>query len=87
MAVDAFTDCIGCMVAGPGEPIAGILENIIFDATDRPETPAALMAVSGRRVSSTDAALYNGALAHAVDYDDVTHPAYAHPEHASFPQS
>jgi 2-methylcitrate dehydratase PrpD len=26
-----------------------------------------------------DAALYNGALAHAIDYDDVTHPAYAHP--------
>ena len=79
MAVDAFTDCLGCMVAGAGEPIAGMLENIIFDATDRPETPAALMAVSGRRVSPPDAALYNGALAHAIDYDGVTHPAYAHP--------
>ena len=51
MAGDAFPDCLGCMVAGAGEPIAGMLENIIFYATDRPETSAAPMAVSGRRVS------------------------------------
>ena len=79
MAVDAITDCLGCMVAGAGEPVAEMLGRIVGEATDRPGFPASPLAVSGRRASPHDAALYNGTLAHAIDYDDVTHPAYAHP--------
>lgn len=79
MAVDAITDCLGCMVAGAGEPVAGMLGRIVGDASDRSGFQAAPLAVSGRRASPHDAALYNGTLAHAIDYDDVTHPAYAHP--------
>ncbi|MEL0021489.1 MAG: MmgE/PrpD family protein, partial [Rickettsiales bacterium] len=79
MAVDAITDCLGCMIAGAGEPIAGMLGRIVFDAAARPGTPTAPLAATGRQASPQDSALYNGALAHAIDYDDVTHPAYAHP--------
>ena len=76
MAVDAITDLLGCMVAGAGEPLAEMLSRIVFDA---PAEHGAPLAVSGRIASPHDSALYNGALAHAIDYDDVTHPAYAHP--------
>lgn len=75
MAVDAITDCLGCMVAGAGEPVAGMLGNVVADAGNS----KAPLAASGRKASPHDSALYNGTLAHAIDYDDVTHPAYAHP--------
>jgi len=75
MAVDAITDLLGCMIAGAGEPLAKMLDTIVFDISSDRGVP---LAASGRMVSPHDSALYNGALAHAIDYDDVTHPAYAH---------
>ncbi len=78
MAIDAITDLLGCMIAGAGEPIAAKLNNIVGDAADRAGFPATPLVVSGRKAAPQDAALYNGTLAHAIDYDDVTHPAYAH---------
>lgn len=74
MAVDAITDLIGCMIAGAGEPLAGMLGRIVHDAPE-----GVPLVANGRTASPHDSALYNGALAHAIDYDDVTHPAYAHP--------
>ena len=76
MATDAITDLLGCMIAGGGEPLSEMLGEIVFDV---PVSQGAPLAVSGRSASPHDSALYNGALAHAIDYDDVTHPAYAHP--------
>jgi 2-methylcitrate dehydratase PrpD len=76
MATDAITDLLGCMIAGGGEPLAEMLSGIIFDV---PTNHGAPLAATGRTSSPHDSALYNGALAHAIDYDDVTHPAYAHP--------
>ena len=76
MAIDATTDLLGCMVAGAGEHLASMLDALVFDV---PADQGAPLAVSGRFASPQDSALYNGALAHAIDYDDVTHPAYAHP--------
>lgn len=73
MATDAITDLLGCMIAGAGEPLADMLRGIVFDAPG-----GAPLAVTDRTASPQDSALYNGALAHAIDYDDVTHPAYAH---------
>ena len=78
MAVDAITDLLGCMIAGAGEPVAAKLNRIIGEATDRPGIPAVPLAVSKRKATPHDSALFNGTLAHAIDYDDVTHPAYAH---------
>jgi 2-methylcitrate dehydratase PrpD len=76
MATDAITDLLGCMIAGCNEPLARMLSEIVFDV---PTDHGAPLATTGRTGSPHDSALYNGALAHAIDYDDVTHPAYAHP--------
>ena len=76
MATDAITDLLGCMIAGGNEPLARMLSEIVFDV---PTDHGAPLATTGRTGSPHDSALYNGALAHAIDYDDVTHPAYAHP--------
>jgi 2-methylcitrate dehydratase PrpD len=38
-----------------------------------------LLIGTGRYGSPADAALFNGTVAHALDYDDTNHPAYAHP--------
>jgi 2-methylcitrate dehydratase PrpD len=75
-AVDAITDCVGCMLAGAGEPLAASLSRAIRTAGG---SGSAVLAGQGACSSAIDAALFNGALAHALDYDDTNHPAYAHP--------
>lgn len=75
-AVDAITDCVGCMLAGAGEPLAGSLSRALRAAGS---SGSAVLAGQGAGTSPIDAALFNGALAHALDYDDTNHPAYAHP--------
>lgn len=75
-AVDAITDCVGCMLAGASEPLAGSLSRALR-ALGGPG--AAVLAGQRAGGSPVDAALFNGALAHALDYDDTNHPAYAHP--------
>ena len=79
MAVDAITDCIGCIIAGAGEPVAQKLGRIVADAPDDAGGRFVPLIGTGRFAAPHDSALYNGTLAHAIDYDDVTHPAYAHP--------
>ena len=78
-AADAMLDCIGCMLAGSGEELGGILRRVLaVHAHASPQAPAALVG-SDAYASAPDAALFNGAIAHALDYDDTNHPAYAHP--------
>jgi 2-methylcitrate dehydratase PrpD len=77
-AVDAITDCIGCMAAGRAEPLAGKLLEALPNSGGG-ASGAAAMAFSDRRAQPYEAAMYNGAIAHALDYDDSSHPAYAHP--------
>jgi 2-methylcitrate dehydratase PrpD len=79
MAVDAITDCIGCMIAGAAEPVAVRLLDAVGAAPPDGNRPAGPLVGTGQRAAAHDSALYNGTLAHAIDYDDVTHPAYAHP--------
>ena len=78
-ARDAIVDVVGCMIAGSREAIAGpLLRTLpVFDAAG-PHAPALLLGTR-RHAPEADAALCNGALAHALDYDDTNHPAYAHP--------
>lgn len=78
-ARDAILDCIGCMLAGSREALAPRLLRVLpcFDAPTS-QAPSALLGTS-RHASPADAALYNGTIAHALDYDDTNHPAYAHP--------
>jgi 2-methylcitrate dehydratase PrpD len=74
MAVDAITDGIGCMIAGAAEPLVQPLLSIV---RAMPAGEAGLVGL-GLRATPSDAALFNGTLAHALDYDDTNHPGYAH---------
>jgi 2-methylcitrate dehydratase PrpD len=78
-ARDAILDCVGCMLAGSREDLAPSLLRVlpVFDKLSA-QAPAALLG-TGLYASPQDAALYNGSIAHALDYDDTNHPAYAHP--------
>ena len=72
----AITDCLGCALAGSREPLADVLCDYV---TGLGGTPSAT--VIGRRfkTSSLEAALVNGAMSHALDYDDVTYITKTHP--------
>ena len=76
-SVDAMIDCLGCAFAGSREPIARIMRAAL---TTLPAGYGKAAPLLGARdyASPPDAALYNGTLAHALDFDDVTHPAIAH---------
>ena len=79
MAVDAITDCVGCIIAGAGEPVAEKLAKVLGGTPASDGARRVPLIGTGCLAAPHDAALYNGTLAHAIDYDDVTHPAYAHP--------
>ncbi len=79
MVVDAITDCLGCMIAGAYEPVSQKLGRVVGHMPDRGDRTAIPLIGTGGFATPHDSALYNGTLAHAIDYDDVTHPAYAHP--------
>ena len=78
----AITDCLGCTLAGSIEPLADVLCNYIADLGGKPAAT-----VIGRRfkTSSLEAALVNGAMSHALDYDDVTFITKTHPSAALIP--
>lgn len=80
-AVDALTDCIACAIAGATQPLARSVLQTIYTAR---ECPGVLIGAAAR-ASAPDAALYNGAVAHALDYDDISHPAYSHPSAVLLP--
>ncbi len=78
-AVDAMTDCIGCMFAGSREALAEPLLKVLPTTDGISNLFQSLLIGTSRYGSPADAALFNGAVAHALDYDDTNHPAYAHP--------
>jgi 2-methylcitrate dehydratase PrpD len=80
-AVDALTDCVACALAGATQPLARSVLQTIYTA---PECPGVLIGAA-QRAPAPDAALYNGAIAHALDYDDISHPAYSHPSAVLLP--
>lgn len=77
-ATDAITDCVGVALAGTREPLGPILLSTIGSGTDSSGRGSHLLGTS-RRAGAADAALFNGTVSHALDYDDINHPAYAHP--------
>lgn len=82
LAVDAVTDCIACIAGAVHEPIVPLLLQVVPSVSWRlnaaPERAATVIGL-GRSAAAPDAAYLNGAMAHALDYDDITHPGYAHP--------
>ena len=70
-----FTDAVGVMLVGAGEPVSGIVRQALVAPTTQPEARACLSAL---RVTAADAALLGGTAAHAIDYDDQSltgHPS------------
>jgi len=69
-------DCIGAALAGVGEPVS---QTITGYATKLGGPAQAFVFGAGVRVSVADAALTNGCIAHALDYDDcgvkIGHPS------------
>ena len=78
-AVDAITDCVGCMLAGSREALTGPLLRVLPNHAQPSPSAGAILVGTARYATPADAALFNGTAAHALDYDDTNHPSYAHP--------
>jgi len=85
-AVDAVTDTLGCMVLGARQPLEAPLRRALFG---RPREGTGASSVLGKVLAHESwaeagaetlgtAAMYLGTLAHAADFDDISHPAYCH---------
>ena len=83
-AKGAIIDCLACMLAGSQEPLAYVLCDYV-----RAEggTPSASIIGRGFKTSTPYAALVNGAMGHALDYDDITEVTKTHPTAVLLPGS
>ncbi len=81
-AKGAIMDCLGCAVAGSREPLADILCRFV---RANGGSPVASVVARGFKTSTPDAALINGAMAHALDYDDITQVTKTHPSATLLP--
>ncbi len=83
-AKGAIIDCLACMLAGSQEPLADVLCDYV-----RAEggTPSASVIGRGFKTSTPYAALVNGAMGHALDYDDITEITKTHPTAVLLPGS
>lgn len=75
-------DCVACALAGSKEELADIL---IGFAQDTGSGSAATIIGRGVKASAPMAALVNGAMGHALDYDDITHALKGHPSVVCLP--
>lgn len=73
-AGDAAFDCVGVALAGAAQPLGKMMLEMTREEGGNPE---ATVIGGGLRTSPTMAALANGTLAHALDYDDMG--AFGHP--------
>jgi len=77
-------DCMGCLLAGMAEPVASHVARLAPQVPTRAAPMLAPLACGGY-AAPADAALLHGTAAHALDYDDTNHPAYAHPSAVLLP--
>ena len=75
VARQCVLDWLGVTIAGHAEPLVEILQNVVL--AEGGDYQATLIG-DGLRVTCSQAALLNGAAAHALDYDDVA-IAMGHP--------
>jgi 2-methylcitrate dehydratase PrpD len=76
-AKGAIIDCLACALAGSGEPLAQVLTEFVNG--NGGGRPVSTVIGLGFQTSAPDAALINGAIAHALDYDDITRSMKGHP--------
>jgi 2-methylcitrate dehydratase PrpD len=69
----AVLDCVGVALAGSREPVSAIVRELA--------APAQEATIWGTRQQTTvlDAALVNGTMSHAMDYDDMNRSVLGHP--------
>jgi 2-methylcitrate dehydratase PrpD len=70
--------CLAALGSGPDEIVAALI-------TRRGESPRAGLIGRRERVSAASAALHNGTLAHALDFDDTHLPSVLHPSASVLP--
>lgn len=74
-AKHALMDWFACTIAGAKEPLA----DIIAEEFKSGASGAATFVARGAKGAPHDAALVNGTLSHALDYDDVNQMMHGHP--------
>ncbi|MFQ6030276.1 MAG: MmgE/PrpD family protein, partial [Dehalococcoidia bacterium] len=80
VANESCFDLLGVILAGSVQPVGGIIQQYIDDQGGKPE---ATVLASGLQTSMANAALANGTMGHALDYDDFG--GFGHPTVAIFP--
>ena len=75
-AKGALMDCLGCALAGSVELLAAILSDFVRSTGGG---PSASVIGRGFKTSAPEAVLVNGAMAHALDYDDINRIVKGHP--------
>jgi 2-methylcitrate dehydratase PrpD len=75
-AKEAMLDGLGCALVGSPTPIGKLMTRYVHE---RSETPRAAVIGSGFKTSAALAALANGTMAHALDFDDVNWSMNGHP--------
>lgn len=78
----AILDGLGCALAGTQEPSGKIMTAYVKELGGKPE---ATVFGGGFKTSAPQAALANGTMAHALDYDDVAVTWVGHPTVALLP--
>ena len=80
VANESCFDLLGVILAGSTQPVADIIQQYV---SDQGGTDEATVLVSGQRSTSSQAAMANGTMGHALDYDDFG--GFGHPTVAIFP--
>ncbi|MCA8928151.1 MAG: MmgE/PrpD family protein [Alphaproteobacteria bacterium] len=82
VARHCLLDMVGVTLAGKSEPLSQMLH---AQVEDEGGAPHATLIGWGEKTSTSQAALYNGSAAHALDYDDVLGIFTGHPTVAVMP--
>lgn len=80
MANESCFDLLGVILAGSVQPVGQIIQQYVADLGGAPD---ATVLSGGGRISMPNAALANGTMGHALDYDDFG--GFGHPTVAIFP--
>ena len=80
VANESCFDVLGVILAGSAQPVGGIIQQYVSDLGGSPD---ATVLSSGQKTSVANAALANGTMGHALDYDDFG--GFGHPTVAIFP--
>jgi len=80
VARESCFDCLGVILAGSVQPVGQIIQSYV---AEQGGTPEATVLASGLKTSLSNAALANGTMGHALDYDDFG--GFGHPTVAIFP--